>query len=101
MRRTSPTSPAAPPLRGRPATAAAAAAAIAVVLLTVATALASPAGAQSATTLAPPTTLPAENPGSTTAGVVFFGVCAVVIVGALVLYLRNRRPRVAAPDAGT
>ena len=98
MRRTSPTSPAAPPLRGRPATAAAA---VAVVLLTVATALASPAGAQSATTLAPPTTLPAENPGSTAAGVVFFGVCAVVIVGALVLYLRNRRPRVAAPDAGT
>lgn len=68
-----------------------------VALVVLATALAIPAGAQSATTLAPTTTLPAENPGSTAAGVVFFGVCAVVIVGALVLYLRNRRPNVTAP----
>lgn len=52
------------------------------------------ASAQSGTTVAPPVTLPAENPGSTAAGVVFFGVTGAIILGALLLYLRNRRPRV-------
>jgi hypothetical protein len=58
-----------------------------------------PAGAQTTTLVTPPTTLPAENPGSTAAGIVFFGVTAVIIVGALVLYLRNRRPRTPGPGA--
>lgn len=76
----------------RAAAALAATAAILVVAATVV--VAGPAAAQSATTLAPTTTLPAENPGSTAAGIVFFGVTGVIIVGALVLYLRNRRPKV-------
>ena len=62
-------------------------------------AAAGPAGAQTTSLPTPPTTLPAENPGSTAAGIVFFGVTAVIIVGALVLYLRNRRPRVPGPGA--
>lgn len=52
------------------------------------------AWAQSGTTDAPPVTTPAENPGSTAAGFVFFGVTGAIIVGALLLYLRNRRPPV-------
>jgi hypothetical protein len=78
----------------RPA-AAVASAAIAVV---VALSLAGPAGAQSSTTLAPTTTMPGENPGSTAGSVVFFGVCGVILVGALVLFLRNRRPRVTSTE---
>jgi hypothetical protein len=74
---------------------------VAVVVVLGAALLASapwPAGAQTTTLPAPPTTLPAENPGSTAAGIVFFGVTAVIILGALILYLRNRRPKV--PDPG-
>jgi hypothetical protein len=72
---------------------------LAVVLVVAATLAATPAGAQTTSLPTPPTTLPAENPGSTAAGVVFFGVTAVMIVGALILYLRNRRPKVASPGA--
>ena len=56
-----------------------------------------PAAAQTDPTVPPTTVLPAENPNSTAAGIVFFGVSGVIIVGALVLYLRNRRPRVPQP----
>jgi hypothetical protein len=56
-----------------------------------------PAGAQTSTSAVTTTTVPAENPGSTAAGIVFFGVSGVIVVGALLLYLRNRRPR---PPAG-
>jgi hypothetical protein len=75
----------------------AALAALAVALVTLTTALAPPVGAQSAPST-PTSTVAPENPGSTAAGVVFFGVCAVVIVGALVLYLRNRKPKVSASE---
>jgi hypothetical protein len=71
---------------------------IAVMASVAVTAVAAlPAGAQTDPTAPPTTLLPAENPNSTAAGVVFFGVSGVIIAGALVLYLRNRRPRVPQP----
>jgi len=76
---------------GRAAVGAGAAVLTTVVLVAL---LATTASAQSSTTVTPPVTLPAENPGSTAAGVVFFGVTGAIIIGALILYLRNRRQRV-------
>jgi hypothetical protein len=65
-----------------------------IALVTVLSAGAS--GAQTGTSLGPPVTLPAENPGSTAAGVVFFVTTGAIVVGALILYLRHRQPRVPA-----
>ena len=96
---TSTTAPARPVPRGPGHLVAATSAASLLIVVPILTVLAGAAGAQSTTTLSPTTTVPAENPGSTAAGFVFFGISAAIVVGALVLYLRNRRPRVASPDA--
>ena len=66
----------------------------AVAIAVVSVLSAGAAAAQSGTSPAPPVTLPAENPGSTAAGVVFFITTGAIVVGALVLYLRHRQPRV-------
>ncbi len=53
--------------------------------------------AQTSTTLAGLPTEPPENPASTQASLVFFAVMAVIIGGAVILYLRNRRRPTDAP----
>lgn len=53
--------------------------------------------AQTSTTLAGFPTEPVENPASTQASLVFFAVMAIIIGGAVILYLRNRRRPTDAP----
>jgi LPXTG-motif cell wall-anchored protein len=55
--------------------------------------LAGAASAQTATTVAPSDGLPAENPNAGAAGLVFFAVVGIIIIGGVLLYLRNRPPR--------
>jgi hypothetical protein len=68
------------------------AAAAAVVTMIVATTAA--AWAQASTTVATSTAPPGDPDPLNAGGIVFLGVSAIVFGGALLLYLRHRRPRV-------
>jgi hypothetical protein len=50
------------------------------------------------TTSFPANGMPTDTPSSTTGAVMFFAVSAIIFGGALVLYLRNRRPAGPGPD---
>lgn len=49
------------------------------------------------TTTFPANGMPVDTPSSTTGAVMFFAVSAIIIGGAALLYLRNRRPSGSGP----
>jgi hypothetical protein len=75
----------------RPAAAAVTAASVVVTTLVATT---TAAWSQAATTVATSTAPPGDPDPLNAGGIVFLGVSAVVFGGALLLYLRHRRPRV-------